>query len=115
MKVETIENRIKKNLCTKKGEIRKKYINVLQELADYPEQTWRPVHWCGYGRYIYLYDHMCDYVEVFDALGLKYERGNDTPRRGQGGCYIRLTPYGIKQIAEWSKYMRTNKKIMVTG
>lgn len=51
----------------------------------------RPITTVGSNRYSqYSRDHTDEYTKYLDSLKLKYEIGNDSPRGGQLGKFIRI-------------------------
>lgn len=51
----------------------------------------RPITTVGSNRYSqYSRDHTEEYTKYLDSLKLKYEIGNDSPRGGQLGKFIRI-------------------------
>ena len=50
----------------------------------------RPCFATGRGRFIHNADHTFEVCALLDRLGLKYEKGNDAPRSGLTGNYIRI-------------------------
>lgn len=50
----------------------------------------RPCYTAGRGRYIHNADHTFEVCALLDRLGVKYEKGNDAPRGGLTGNYIRI-------------------------
>lgn len=102
MKKETLQKRIEKNLYTKKGTLASKY-GVVMFLLENPNYVSRPVRWhnAGRGRY-QLEDHSYNIEHALTLLGVSYETGNDAPRGGKEGYYIRLTPKGKRQVKEYA-------------
>ena len=50
----------------------------------------RPCNAAGRGRFIHNADHTLEFCALLDRLGVKYEKGNDAPRGGLTGNYIRV-------------------------
>jgi hypothetical protein len=50
----------------------------------------RPCYYQGSGRYAKTVDHSAALVQLCDLLGLRYEIGNDAPRGGKGGAWVRI-------------------------
>lgn len=50
----------------------------------------RPCYVTGRGRFIHNADHTSEVCALLDRLGVKYEKGNDAPRGGLTGIYIRI-------------------------
>jgi len=56
----------------------------------------RPCYAAGRGRFIHNADHTFEVCALLDRLGVKYVKGNDAPRGGLTGNYIRV----ISKIVE---------------
>lgn len=50
----------------------------------------RPCFTAGRGRFVHNSDHTFEVCALLDRLGVKYEKGNDAPRGGLTGNYIRV-------------------------
>lgn len=50
----------------------------------------RPCFSTGRGRFIHNVDHTLEVCFLLERLGLKYEKGNDAPRGGLTGNYIKV-------------------------
>lgn len=50
----------------------------------------RPCYAAGRGSFIHNVDHTFEVCALLDRLGVKYEKGNDAPRGGLTGNYIRI-------------------------
>lgn len=100
MKKETLQARIEKHLCTKTGNIARKYEEVM-ELLKNPNRVMRPIYWRGKG------DSLHDSHEALEyglaILGVDYETGNDAPRGGLNGYYVKLTAKGKRQVKDYSR------------
>ena len=77
------------------GTVRSKK-EVLTALCSYNEKrpcyvVFRPIGITGSLRYAkYTVDHTDDILNACKALGLKYEVGNDAPRGGKTGKFIKV-------------------------
>lgn len=99
MKKETLQARIEKHLYTKSGKLARKYDEVL-ELINNPTRIMRPIYWRRKG------DSLHDSHEVLEyglaIIGIDYETGNDAPRGGKNGYYVKLTAKGKRQVREFA-------------
>ena len=100
MKKETLQKRIEKHLYTKGGKLAKKYEDVIV-LLNNPERIMRPIYWGYKGRT--LHDGSANLEFGLQALGIDYEAGNDAPRGGKNGYYVKLTSKGRRQVADYNK------------
>ena len=99
MKKETLQARIDAMRC-KNGVLNN--VDVLERLLI--NGIFHGKEWRRDGRHISLSD--CRYyaaINFCDKLGIDYELGNDAPRGGKEGDFIKLTAKGKRQVAEWVK------------
>lgn len=102
MKKETLEKRISANFLTKTGTIKVKYQLVIDLLKN-PSRILRPTQWrTPHGRHWSLSDKSSDIKEGLKILKVDYEEGNDAPRGGITGNYIKLTKKGQRQVKEYA-------------
>lgn len=101
MKAETLQKRIEKNLFTKAGKLAVKYEEVMELLRN-PCQTIHPIHWRVSGRHVYITGNNYNLENGLKLLGIDYETGNDAPRGGMNGYYVRLTAKGKRQVEEFA-------------
>ena len=102
MKKETLERRISANLLTKTGTIKVKYQLVIDLLKN-PSRILRPTQWrTPHSRHWSLSDKSSDIKEGLKILKVDYEEGNDAPRGGITGNYIKLTKKGQRQVKEYA-------------
>lgn len=102
MKKETLQKRIEKNLTTKAGTVSVKFAEVIK-LINNPETTLYPVQWHRNGRHMSISDHTANIVEGLHLLGIDFEQGNDAPRGGRNGEFIRLTAKGKQQVKDYAE------------
>jgi len=50
----------------------------------------RPCYTSGHGRFVTNMDYTCEICRLLDLLKVKYEVGNDAPRGGQTGNFIKI-------------------------
>ena len=100
MKKETLQARIEKHLFTKSGKLARTYEEVI-ELLNNPNRIMRPIYWRAKG------DSLHDSHEALEyglaILGIDYETGNDAPRGGMNGYFVKLTAKGKRQVKDFSK------------
>ena len=94
MKTKTFEYRVKKNLCTKKGEVKSCYAGVIEEIKS-GETKFHYFRWSGFSTPV---DKRSRYQDVLKALNLDYTFGNSAPRGGKEGEYIELTKSAINSL-----------------
>lgn len=101
MNKQTIDNKIKAFLYTKKGVLAERYRFLSDFLVN---GKWHGKNWNGSGRYINLSDTQYRAaIEICKALGLDFYLGNDAPRGGKSGDFVALTAKGKRQVAAWVK------------
>ena len=95
MKAETLQKLIEKHLTLKDGKtIAKNYSEVVDFIVN--NKTHRPYYYSGSGRFAKCAG--VDYISVaLKLMGIDYETGNDAPRGGHAGYFVRLTKKGIAQ------------------
>ena len=93
MKLETLQKRWAKIRPNYRG-IARSIGDNLAGLKPEPPLFWggliRPVWTSGRGRFCKNMNYTADICAVLDALRVKYETGNDAPRGGLTGCYIKI-------------------------
>lgn len=97
MKATTLKNRLDKRYTGAKSSIAYK---VLVDLIEDTNKTYRiqginvpiirPVYTSGTGRFTSNQDHTLAICKLLALLGIKYVSGNDSPRGGLTGNYIRI-------------------------
>lgn len=104
MKKETLEKRISANLLTKTGTIKVKYQPVIYLLKN-PTLILRPTHWRSLRgfKHMSVSDRSLDIKEGLMLLKIDFEEGNDAPRGGISGNYIKLTKKGQQQVRDYAR------------
>lgn len=87
MKTTTLSNRLAKRFNGSKSSFAYK---SAQSVIN-GEREIRTCHTSGSGRFTSNLDYTSDVVELFNLLGLKFEQGNDSPRGGKTGNFVRVT------------------------
>lgn len=94
MQATTLKNRLAKRYTGSKSTVAYK---VLTDLVDNTNKTYmiasgliRPVYVSGAKRFASNQDHTLAISKLLDLLGVKYESGNDAPRGGLTGNYIKI-------------------------
>ena len=54
------------------------------------EMILRTCHTSGSGRFTSNLDYTSDVVELLSLLGVKFEQGNDSPRGGKTGNFVKI-------------------------
>lgn len=94
MKTKTFEERVKKNLCTKKGEIKVAYSYIIENIKR-GETKFHYFKWSGFSTPV---NKRSNYECVLRALNLDYTFGNSAPRGGKEGEYIELKKSAINSL-----------------
>lgn len=100
--MKSLSERIEKNLTTKKGSIAAMY-NDAMYLIENPNKTLRPVSWSRSKGHMNLRDVSANCINGLNLVGIDFETGNDAPRGGKEGFFIRLTEKGKKQVASYNR------------
>lgn len=95
----------KKLILTAKGEVSKQFKNALM-CASYNESELKiyPCKWMKSGRRFACSDKTKTILDVLKAQGYKVEEGNDAPRGGLEGNYIKVSKTAfnfLKQFRTW--------------
>jgi hypothetical protein len=103
MKASVLSQKIDKNLRLKNGNIAVKFQDVIK-LIEFPETILHPRSWVGSARYISLREgYFGETCNGLRKLGIDFEIGNDAPRGGKVGDFIRLTKKGKSQVKQYAK------------
>ena len=82
----------KKVILTAKGEVNKHFVNALFcARFDDATKTIYPCKWMKSGRRFACSDKTNTILEALKAQGYKFEQGNDAPKGGLEGNYIKLS------------------------
>ena len=92
MKLSTLQARI-----SRAGFRHCKALDIVKDWAGMGKNTWlvrgdvvRPCKTSGSGRFTTNLDYTADVCRLLDSLRIKYEVGNDAPRGGLTGNYIKI-------------------------
>lgn len=105
MKAENLAKLIIEKCTTKKGEIKKKYLEMLFHLCCFPTERRRTFVWFNKGK-SHRDTHYND-IECLNLLGIDYGYFNDAPKGGQNGNYIVITIKGFNRALP---FIRAYKK-----
>ena len=105
MKATTLNARIEKNLTTKTGSVKSIFTEVIYLLQN-PERTLRPVSWSRSGGHMNLRDNSQNIIWGLKLIGIDFEIGNDAPRGGKEGYFVRLTKKGKTQVKDFNEARR---------
>lgn len=104
MKSTTLQKRIEKNLFTAKGTLVCRY-SFLDDFLI--RGIWHGKRYTGRGRHLSLSTtQYLAAIEICEALQLDFELGNDAPRGGKEGDFVKLTAKGQRQIKEYVKELQ---------
>ena len=94
MQATTLKNRLAKRYTGSKSTVAYK---VLTDLVENTNKMYmissgviRPVYVSGAKRFASNQDHTLAITRLLDLLGVKYESGNDAPRGGLTGNFIKI-------------------------
>ena len=93
-------------VLTAKGEVSKQFRNALM-CARFDETTNKiyPCRWMKSGRKFACSDKSALIINVLKAQGYRYEEGNDAPKGGLEGNYIKVSKAALsflKQFRKWN-------------
>lgn len=101
----TLKNATAKLILTQKGEVNKNFKNALMcARFDETENKIYPCKWMKSGRRSACSDKTATILEVIKAQGYKYEEGNDAPKGGLEGNFIKVSKTALtflNQFRAW--------------
>jgi hypothetical protein len=80
----------KELLLTGKGDINLNWVNLISKVRFEGDKIY-PKEWKGSKRYMSLSDGMPGLKQVLNAQGYKFTEGNDAPRGGVEGDFIKVS------------------------
>ena len=92
------KNTISANLVTKNNELSKIVKNAISECVYEENGKIRTKFYHGAGRYISLYDYTFYITSILNRLGYKYKTGNDAPRGGKKGDFIKVSKVALNAL-----------------
>ena len=99
--MKSLAKRIEENLTTKSGSIKLIHTEALN-LIQNPKSTCRPCYRTRSKGYCNLHDSSHNVTSTLDLLRVDYETGNDAPKGGKAGDFIKLTSKGKRQVAKYN-------------
>mgnify|MGYP003612512753 CR=1 FL=1 len=111
--MKTLAQKIEENFLTKKGTVKYNCSDALY-LIQNPSRTIRPCSWSRSKGYCNLKDIRMNVRFALLSVGVDFETGNDAPRGGLEGEYIRLTSKGKKQVAKYNANIAKMKAESIT-
>ena len=96
--IEKLAKADKKNTVTRKsGELKSMSIQHLNSMREVSGKIYYS-HYTGSGRHIRLVSGYCTIKNSLTLLGYKFTQGNDAPRGGRNGDYIKCSSVAIKAL-----------------
>ena len=86
---------------TQKGAVKLSTLSLLKQIPE--NGIIRPSRWNGSPNHLSLIDKAFDYKKIFDAIGVKYKSGNDAPKGGRNGDYIKIRKDTAKKLVDFAK------------
>jgi len=108
--MKTLKERVNAALNTAKGEMKASSMETWTLLTR-PSYELRP---CGYSgnRYTPVGYHKIDKAaENLTAIGIDFEIGNDAPRGGYSGNFLRITKKGHRQLAKFRAELKAERLV----
>lgn len=94
MKASTLQNRLDKRYTGSKAT---KAYQMVSDMINQTNKTYavrgaiiRPCYASGSGRFTSNQDHTSAVVNILNLLGIKYQSGNDAPKGGLTGNFIKI-------------------------
>lgn len=88
----------KESFLTKKGEIRKIILEKFTNYSGEFEQTTYTGHYSGNGRFTTAHSFGSDFINFLNVFGLKYVTGNDAPRGGASGEFVKISSRAVSKL-----------------
>lgn len=95
MKAQTLSNRLAKRFNGSKSS---KAYQIIKDVVENTNKSYmvysgliRPCRTSGSGRFTSNLDYTRDVEVLLNTLGVKFESGNDSPRGGKTGNFIKIT------------------------
>jgi hypothetical protein len=105
MKASTLKNRIAKSLNVNGSEPKNMDYQLALDVIN--GITVKPNNWKKNGRYVNLTSYNPERYLRF--WGVDFETGNDAPRGGKEGYYVKLTTKGKRQVADYLEVLKKEK------
>lgn len=101
----TLKNATAKLILTAKGEVSKNFKNTLW-CARFDETTFKiyACQWKGSGRHISCSDKRKAILDVLKAQGYKVEVGNDAPKGGFEGNFIKVSKTAFNFLKQYRTF-----------
>jgi len=87
MKKETLNTRLEKIENLSRGS---KAYQIVKSIINDRDLMVRPCHSSGTGRFCTNLDYTEGVINLLDKIGVKYIAGNDSPRGGKPGNFIKI-------------------------
>ena len=97
-----MNNQTKKMILTQKGELNKHVKNALSHCTFNNGKIYTG-YYSGYGRYTSSQSAMGTVTAILDAQGYKYTTGNDAPKGGIKGEYVKVSKVAFEFITNLTK------------
>ena len=89
--LENISAKKRSNILTAKGELKSQFKKAIVQIMYEKHNNVHTGEYRGSGRHIRFVDFTFEIKFLLDAFGFKYSTGNDAPRGGQQGYYIKMS------------------------
>ena len=85
------------NIFTKTGQLNKLFLNAINDSRIDGNKIY-PKHYSGSGRFVSLKDHSFYIETLLKDKGYKYTIGNDAPRSGKNGDFIKVSKTAMNYL-----------------
>ena len=97
-----MNNQTKKLILTQKGELNKHVTNALSHCTFLNGKIYTG-YYSGSGRYTSSQSAMSTVTAILDAQGYKYTTGNDAPKGGIMGEYVKVSKVAFEFLTNLTK------------
>lgn len=97
--------KVKKSVLTSKGEVSKNITKMIGNCVFFANsKKIYTGYYSGTGKYTSAHSAMSTVIELLEAGGYKYTIGNDAPRRGAKGQYVKVSKTAFEFLYEFYPY-----------
>ena len=94
--MKNLTRKAQNELYTKKGDLKKMYASQIRMHATNTKIY--PVSYSGRGRHINIVDNSFYIKNAIELLGYKYSTGNDAPKGGASGNFIKISKKALAAL-----------------
>ncbi len=94
-----MNNKVKNIVLTKEGKVSKNIINMINNCSfNFTDKKIYTGYYSGSGRFTSAHSALSTITSILDAAGYTYKIGNDAPKGGIKGEYVKVSKVAIEMI-----------------